>query len=114
MDPKELENVMDVHADTPPAGEDAVKTKEITLETVLGIWWSFIWRWTVVAMVVGGLLGGIGGFIVAAWGSPEISGAIGALLGWLASIPVSIWALRAALRKKRDGYVVVLGRRVLP
>ena len=73
---------------------------ELNLERMLSIWWSFAWRAALLSMVVGAILGGIGGFIFAAYGNPQMSGSVGALLGWLGSIPVSIWALKAALSKK--------------
>ncbi len=55
-------------------------------------------------MVVGAVLGGIGGFIVGASGNPQMGTSVGALLGWLGSIPVSIWALKVALSKSHGGY----------
>ena len=67
-----------------------------------------VWRAVLVSMLVGAFLGFIGGFIVVAAGWPELVGAVGALLGWLGSIPVSIWALKAALSKKHGGYSVAL------
>jgi hypothetical protein len=67
-----------------------------------------VWRTALVGMLVGFVLGFIGGFIVAAAGWPELGGAVGMLLGWLGSIPVSIWALKAALSKKHGAYSVVL------
>lgn len=67
-----------------------------------------IWRAVLVTIIVGAILGFVGGFIVGAAGQPELGGAVGALLGWLASIPVSIWALKAALSKKHGGYSVAM------
>ena len=79
---------------------------EFNLEKVLSIWWSMVWRATVVGMLVGAILGFIGGFIVGVAGYPELGGAIGMILGWLSSIPVTIWALKAALSKEHGGYSV--------
>jgi hypothetical protein len=61
-----------------------------------------------VGILVGFVLGFIGGFIVFAAGKPDLARAIGAILGWLGSIPVSIWALKTALSKKHDGFSLVL------
>ena len=80
----------------------------ISLEKVLSIWWSMVWRIFLVSMLVGFVLGFIGGFVVGAAGRPELGGAVGALLGWLGSIPVSIWALKAALEKSHGGYKLAL------
>lgn len=88
--------------------ETNVEMNEVTLEKTLSIWWSMVWRAVLVSMLVGFILGFIGVFIGSAAGRPELGGAVGALLGWLGSIPVSIWALKAALSKKHGGYSVVL------
>ena len=87
-----------------------MESTEITLEKALSIWWSFIWRTVLASMRVGLVLGFIGGFIVGAAGSPQLGGAVGAILGWLGSIPVSIWALKAALSKKHGGYSITLSQ----
>jgi hypothetical protein len=71
----------------------------MTLEQVLPIWWSLVWRCVVFSMVVGAVLGFCGGFILGMNGHPELAAPVGALLGWLGSIPVSIWSLKAALEK---------------
>ncbi len=71
----------------------------MTIEGVLPVWWSFIWRCGAFSMLVGAFLGFCAGFILALNGHPELGRPMGALLGWLGSIPVSIWALKAALEK---------------
>ena len=83
---------------------------ELNLERTLGIWWSFIWRATLAGILGGGFLGFIGGFIVGMYGQPQIASAIGALMGWFAGVIGSIWAIRASLIKKRDGFRIVLIR----
>lgn len=59
-------------------------------------------------MVAGAVMGFIGGFIVGVAGNPELGGSVGALLGWLCSIPASIWAMKAALRKRYGGLRIAL------
>jgi len=88
--------------------EHNVTTNEITLEKTLSIWWSMVWRAALVSMLVKAVLGFIGIFIVGVTGRPELVGAVGALLDWLWPIPVSIWALKAALSQKHGSYSVVL------
>ena len=83
---------------------------EITLEKTLSIWWSTLWRVALVSVPVGAIFGAIGGFIVGAAGRPELGGAAGAACGWLGSIPVGIWALKAALSKEHGGYSIVFTR----
>ena len=85
-----------------------METVDVTLEKTLSIWWSLIWRTTLVSMVGGAILGGLGGAVVGAAGHPEAGAAVGGILGWLTSIPASMWALHAALRKKHGGCAVVL------
>lgn len=71
----------------------------MTIEKVLPIWWSFVWRATLAGIGLGFFLGFIGGFIAAATGHPEIAATAGALFGYLGSIPASIWALKVAIEK---------------
>ncbi len=80
----------------------------VNLEQVLSIWWSMVWRVVVVNVPVSLVLGFIGGFIVGAAGYPGLGAPVGAILAWLGSIPVSIWALKAALLKEHGGYSVEL------
>ncbi len=81
---------------------------ELNLEKLLGIWWSFAWRFGLASIVSGAFLGGIGGFIAGFNGHPELAPTVGALLGFMSSFPVSVWALRAALLKKRSHYRIML------
>ncbi len=83
---------------------------EVNLERVLSIWWSFVWRCAVFTGLAGAVLGLGGGMVVGAAGHPELGGAVGALLGWLAGIPVSIAVLRIVLRKRYSGFSVKLVR----
>lgn len=84
---------------------------ELTLEKTMPIWWAFAWRAVLVSMLAGAVLGAIGGFIVGVAGSPQLGGAVGSLLGFFASIPVSIWALKSALSKTYGNYAMVLVKR---
>jgi Mg/Co/Ni transporter MgtE len=81
---------------------------EITLKKILSIWWSMIWRALLVSILVGAILGFIVGFTLAVAGARQLGDPAHMLLGWLGSIPVSIWALKTALSKKYGGYSVVL------
>jgi hypothetical protein len=49
------------------------------------------------------VLGMVGGVIAVSSGNPQLYPAIGVLLAWLGSIPVSIWALKVALKKSHGG-----------
>ena len=71
----------------------------MSYQQTLPIWWSFIWRVTLGGMIAGGIMGAIGGLVMGLMGHADKAASAGMLLGWLVSIPVSIWSLRAALIK---------------
>lgn len=81
---------------------------ELNLERTLAIWWSFCWRAVVAGTLGGVFLGFLVGVILGFSGKSELSAAAGALAGWLLALPVSIWALKAALTKKRSGFRLVI------
>ncbi len=87
-----------------------METRQITFERTLSIWWSLVWRATLVSALVGFILGAIGGLVVALLGYPHQGAVVGGILGSLGSIPASMWALYAALNKSHRGYAVVLVR----
>lgn len=87
-----------------------MQTSEITLQQTVSIWWSLVWRATLVGVLVGFVLGALAGVALGLAGYPHEAGIAGALLGWLGSIPVSMWALYAALKKPHGGYSVALVR----
>ena len=73
----------------------------MNIERLLAIWWSMTWRFLIVSVILGFVLGAIGGGIVGAAGHPELGAAVGAILGWIGSIPASMWSLGAALKKHK-------------
>ena len=73
---------------------------DFTWGRVIRIWWAWMWRVVVLGFLVGAILGGIGGFIVGASGRPDLGASVGAMLGWLGSIPVSLYVLGIVLRKR--------------
>lgn len=60
-----------------------------------------MWRATVGSVVAGAVLGGVAGGIAGAIGHGDLASKVGGLMGYLGSIPVSIWALKEALRLHR-------------
>ncbi len=80
----------------------------ITWSQALSVWWAFMWRCTVWSMVVGVTLGAVGGGIAGAIGRVDIAGMIGVILGYLGSIPVSMYAMKVVLGKQFNGFRVVL------
>jgi len=81
---------------------------EITFQRSLSIWWSFVWRSVLVSIVLGAFLGFIGAVVAVLLGRPQLGSRLGGLLGWLGSIPGSIWALKEALAQKHAGHRVAL------
>ena len=83
---------------------------EVNWDRVLTIWWEYAWRCVVFSVLIGLFLGFCGGMIVGVAGYPELGGAVGALLGWLGSIGVSIVVLRTILQKKFSQFSIKLVR----
>lgn len=71
----------------------------MTYGDALPIWWSMIWRWFLGGAIAGSLAGFVAGFLAALLGNPEAGGLWGGIAGTITSIPVSLWAMRAALNK---------------
>lgn len=71
----------------------------MTYGEVLPIWWSMVWRGFLVGAAAGFVAGFVVGFGGALLGHPDASGLWGSVAGMIVSIPVSLWALRAAINK---------------
>lgn len=67
-----------------------------------------MWRLVLFGMVLGAFLGFSGGFIVGLYGHPELAPAVGALLGWLGSIVMSIVVMRIILQKRFPNFTIQL------
>lgn len=87
---------------------DSEFASDVTLERVLSVWWAFVWRATVYSMLLGLVLGFMGGAVVGAAGRPDLGASVGALLGWLGSIPVSFVVLRIVLKKRYGSFSIRL------
>lgn len=81
---------------------------EINWDRVLLIWWGLIWRTMVFGTLVSAALSFCAGFLVGVAGHPELGTAVGLLIGWLSSIPVSIVLLRVVLNKKFSEFSIRL------
>ncbi len=77
---------------------------DLTLDKLLSIWWALIWRSFLLSIIAGFALGLVGGLIVGMFGRPDLGAAVGGVLGWLGSLPSSLWALKKALEKNYNGY----------
>ena len=83
-------------------------TVEVTWNNTLIIWWSYIWRCILISMVVGFILGTIGGAVVGVMGKPDLGAIVGSILGYLGSIPVSIYVMKVILNKKYNKFSIAL------
>ena len=81
---------------------------EVTWKRAMLVWWSYVWRCMIFSMVLGAILGAIGGVVIVIIGRPELAGVVGGVLGYLASIPVSIYVLKKILDKKYKTFSVAL------
>ena len=85
-----------------------IKIQDAEWTTVGQMWWAFVWR----VVVIGTLIGLVGGFIFGFLGAIMGNTAMGQMMGMgfsmLLNLPVSIWAYRAALVSRFDGYQLVL------
>ncbi len=81
---------------------------EVTWGDALLIWWSYIWRCVVFSMILGFILGAIGGFIVGILGRSDLSASVGGILGYLGSLPISIYMLRKILNKRFKNFSIAL------
>src|SRR5438128_1565209 len=104
-----LADVADVPGDRLTLAGDAL-ILQIDFKRSLSVWWSLVWRATLAGAVAGFLLGAIAGVSAALLRHPELSGVAGSWAGMLVSIPVSMWALFAALRKKHAGFTIAFVR----
>ncbi|NHF71675.1 hypothetical protein G7044_00795 [Paracoccus sp. 12-3] len=71
----------------------------MTYREVLPIWWSMTWRSFIFGTVAGFIAGAIAGLAAGMLGHPEAGGLWGSIAGGLVAIPVSLWAMRAAINK---------------
>lgn len=68
---------------------------------VLSIWWSFFWRSAIATPAVGFVLGAIVTVGLRVAGFPTNPVAVTVVVGLVASILASFWAIRATVKKHR-------------
>lgn len=73
----------------------------MTHAEVLPIWWSMVWRGALAGALAGFLAGFLVGFVLAILGQADQTEFWGGLAGMIVAIPLSLWALRAAMNKHR-------------
>lgn len=81
---------------------------EIIFEKAMSIWWSFLWRSIIASLLCAFALRFIGGFIVGVGDRSDFPSDVVIPFAILVSIPVCVWALKAALSKQHGGYSVAL------
>ena len=71
----------------------------MTYSEVLPIWWSMVWRGFLGGAAAGFLAGAFAGFVAGLLGHLDAAAAWGGIAGTIVAIPVSLWAMRAAINK---------------
>ena len=87
-----------------------METRAITFERTVSIWWSLAWRAALGGALAGFVMSALGWLTVSLLGFPQLGALVGGVLAVLAFLPVSMWALYAALNKSHRSYAVVLVR----
>jgi hypothetical protein len=87
-----------------------MKKSDLSLKLTLSIWWSVVWRGALAGGLAGAAMGCIGGAFCGLLGRTDLAPIVGAVLGYLTGLPISVWALRQALLKPHYGYVLSLVR----
>lgn len=85
-----------------------IKIQDAEWATVGKMWWAFVWRVVVIGTLIGLVVGFIFGFLGAIMGNTAMGQMMGMGFSMLLNLPVSIWAYRAALTKRFDGYQLAL------
>lgn len=85
-----------------------IKIQDAEWTTVGQMWWAFVWRVVVIGTLIGLVVGFIFGFLGAIMGNTAMGQMMGMGFSMLLNLPVSIWAYRAALTKRFDGYQLAL------
>jgi hypothetical protein len=81
---------------------------DVTWERVLSIWWAFLWRAVIYSTLIGFVLGFVGGIVVAVLGRPDLGGPVGAVLGSIGAVPVSLIVISIVLKKRYGSFSVRL------
>jgi multisubunit Na+/H+ antiporter MnhE subunit len=71
----------------------------MTYGEIFPIWWSMAWRGLLGGFVGGAIAGFIVGFVLALLGHAELVSTWSSIAGMIVSIPISIWAMSAAINK---------------
>jgi uncharacterized MnhB-related membrane protein len=81
---------------------------EATWGRVIAICWLIIWRGTLGAMILGGVLGFIIGFVGAILGFAQEATALSAIVGAIAGLAWYAFVVRMALRKHYKDFRIAL------
>jgi len=81
----------------------------VSWRRALAVWWSAAWRGGLYAIPGGFLFGMLGGVLAAVTGAPQKAQLYAAIGGYLASIPLSMLALKQALTKHVGSLIAAQG-----
>ena len=77
---------------------------------VLSIWWALLWRGVVYGIPAGFVLGALVGVVVAALERPDLIDLVGAMLGTIIYVPVSLIITTIVLKKRYGSFSIRLLR----
>lgn len=75
---------------------------------VLSIWWALLWRGVVYGIPAGFVLGALVGAVVAALGRPDLVDLVGAMLGTIIYVPISLIITSMVLKKRYGEFSIRL------
>jgi hypothetical protein len=78
---------------------------DVTWRRALKIWWSIFWRWALVAVLIGAILGLILTSLSLSPTSLEIAKG---LLSFVLGPPIGVWAIHTVLRKRWSDFRIAL------
>ncbi|QUD87113.1 hypothetical protein [Phenylobacterium montanum] len=81
----------------------------LTNKQLVAIWWAFFWRATIFGAAGGAATTFIIAFLFGFAGAGQLPMTASAIIGYLAGIPCSVLALRAALSKRYSEFSIDIG-----
>jgi len=81
---------------------------DFTSKHVLSIWWALLWRGVVYGIPAGFVLGAIIGIVIAALERPDLIDVVGAMLGTIVYVPISLMVTTVVLKKRYRSFSINL------
>jgi len=79
-----------------------------TSKHVLSIWWALLWRGVAYGIPAGFVLGAIIGIVIATLERPDLLNVVGAMLGTIIYVPISLMVTTVVLKKRYRSFSISL------